>query len=98
MMSRVRPGSTFTPGPIVEDSVIERRYVPFAADGFARIAGRPAMTVLHLGPGLANGLANLHNAMRARSPVLNVVEKAGFSLAGFPKASAYLDACRARPV
>ncbi|HXJ33828.1 MAG TPA: acetolactate synthase large subunit [Candidatus Eisenbacteria bacterium] len=44
-----------------------------AADGFARMAGRPAMTLLHLGPGLANGLANLHNARRARSPVLNVV-------------------------
>jgi acetolactate synthase-1/2/3 large subunit len=44
-----------------------------AADGFARMAGRPAMTVLHLGPGLANGLANLHNARRARTPLLNVV-------------------------
>ncbi|GAA1397546.1 acetolactate synthase large subunit [Pseudonocardia kongjuensis] len=44
-----------------------------AADGFARIAGRPAATLLHLGPGLANGLANLHNARRAGSPVVNVV-------------------------
>jgi acetolactate synthase-1/2/3 large subunit len=44
-----------------------------AADGFARMTGRPAMTLLHLGPGLANGLANLHNARRARTPVLNVV-------------------------
>lgn len=44
-----------------------------AADGFARMAGRPAMTLLHLGPGLANGLANLHNARRAGSPLLNVV-------------------------
>ncbi len=44
-----------------------------AADGYARMAGKPAATLLHLGPGLANGLANLHNARRARSPVLNVV-------------------------
>ncbi|HEY6795088.1 MAG TPA: acetolactate synthase large subunit [Kineosporiaceae bacterium] len=44
-----------------------------AADGFARIADRPAITVLHLGPGLANGLANLHNARRARTPLVNVV-------------------------
>ncbi|RNI22972.1 acetolactate synthase large subunit [Flexivirga caeni] len=44
-----------------------------AADGYARIAGRPAMTLLHLGPGLANGLANLHNARRANTPVVNIV-------------------------
>jgi acetolactate synthase-1/2/3 large subunit len=44
-----------------------------AADGFARMAGRPAATLLHLGPGLGNGLANLHNARRAHSPVLNIV-------------------------
>ncbi|MFD1538919.1 acetolactate synthase large subunit [Nonomuraea guangzhouensis] len=44
-----------------------------AADGYARIARRAALTLLHLGPGLANGLANLHNARRAHSPVVNVV-------------------------
>jgi acetolactate synthase-1/2/3 large subunit len=44
-----------------------------AADGYARIAGRPACVLLHLGPGLANGLANLHNARRARSPVVAIV-------------------------
>jgi acetolactate synthase-1/2/3 large subunit len=44
-----------------------------AADGYARIAGRPAATLLHLGPGLGNGLANLHNARRAFSPVVNIV-------------------------
>src|SRR5579884_1293214 len=44
-----------------------------AADGYARIAGKPAMTLLHLGPGFANGIANLHNARRARSPIVNVV-------------------------
>lgn len=44
-----------------------------AADGYARMAGRPAATLLHLGPGLANGCANLHNAKRARTPVVNLV-------------------------
>ena len=44
-----------------------------AADGYARMAGRPAATLLHLGPGLANGLANVHNARRADSPMVNVV-------------------------
>jgi acetolactate synthase I/II/III large subunit len=44
-----------------------------AADGYARIAGRPAAVLLHLGPGLGNGLANLHNARRARVPVVVVV-------------------------
>jgi acetolactate synthase I/II/III large subunit len=44
-----------------------------AADGYARIAGRPAAVLLHLGPGLANGLANLHNARRAGTPVVNIV-------------------------
>jgi acetolactate synthase-1/2/3 large subunit len=44
-----------------------------AADGYARMTGRPAAVLLHLGPGLANGLANLHNARRARSPVLAIV-------------------------
>ena len=44
-----------------------------AADGYARMAGRPAAVLLHLGPGLANGLANLHNARRARSPVVAIV-------------------------
>lgn len=44
-----------------------------AADGYARMSGVPAMTVLHLGPGLAYGLPNMHNARRARSPMLTVV-------------------------
>ena len=42
-----------------------------AADGWARMTGRPAATLLHLGPGFANGIANLHNARRARTPVVN---------------------------
>jgi acetolactate synthase I/II/III large subunit len=44
-----------------------------AADGYARMAGMPAATLLHCGPGLANGLANLHNARRAATPVVNIV-------------------------
>ncbi|WP_411282694.1 acetolactate synthase large subunit [Lapillicoccus sp.] len=44
-----------------------------AADGYGRMAGRPAATLLHLGPGLANGIANLHNARRARTPLVNIV-------------------------
>ncbi len=44
-----------------------------AADGYARMADRPALTLVHLGPGFANGIANLHNARRARSPVVNVI-------------------------
>ena len=44
-----------------------------AADGYARMAGKPAATLLHCGPGLANGLANLHNARRAATPVVNIV-------------------------
>jgi acetolactate synthase-1/2/3 large subunit len=44
-----------------------------AADGYARMAGMPAATLLHLGPGLGNGLANLHNARKGKVPVVNVV-------------------------
>jgi acetolactate synthase-1/2/3 large subunit len=44
-----------------------------AADGYGRVAGKPAVTLLHLGPGLANGLANLHNARRAATPIVNIV-------------------------
>src|SRR5580698_1699350 len=44
-----------------------------AADGYARMTGAPAATLLHLGPGLANGVANLHNARRAKVPIVNVI-------------------------
>jgi acetolactate synthase-1/2/3 large subunit len=44
-----------------------------AADGYARMADKPASTLLHLGPGLANGLANVHNARRADTPMINIV-------------------------
>src|SRR5271167_2225422 len=50
-----------------------------AADGFGRIAGRPAATLLHLGPGQANGWANFHNARRAQTPIVSVIgEQATF--------------------
>ncbi|MFK7964398.1 MAG: acetolactate synthase large subunit [Burkholderiaceae bacterium] len=44
-----------------------------AADGYARMAGKPAATLLHLGPGLGNALANVHNARKARTPMVNIV-------------------------
>ncbi|HWD75820.1 MAG TPA: acetolactate synthase large subunit, partial [Solirubrobacteraceae bacterium] len=44
-----------------------------AADGYARMTGRPGATLLHLGPGLGNGLANLHNARKGKVPVVNIV-------------------------
>src|ERR1051325_6282284 len=44
-----------------------------AADGYARMSGKPAATLMHCGPGLGNGLAYLHNAKRAESPIVNIV-------------------------
>ena len=75
------PGTTEMPLVAALDSVAGMRAVlalfegvcTGAADGYARMTGGPAMTLLHLGPGLANGLANLHNARRANSPVVNVI-------------------------
>ena len=43
------------------------------ADGYGRMTGRPAATLLHLGPGFANGIANLHNARRAHTPIINII-------------------------
>ena len=52
-----------------------------AADGYFRMTGKPASTLLHLGPGLGNGLANLHNAKKARSGIVNIVgEHAGYHI------------------
>ncbi|MEP6701621.1 MAG: acetolactate synthase large subunit [Betaproteobacteria bacterium] len=52
-----------------------------AADGYYRMTGKPATTLLHLGPGLANGLANLHNAKKAHSAIVNIVgEHAGYHI------------------
>lgn len=75
------PGTTELPLVAALDRVGDLRVVlglfegvcTGAADGYARMTGRPALTLLHLGPGLANGLANLHNARRAGSPVINLV-------------------------
>ena len=44
-----------------------------SADGYGRMTGKPAATLLHLGPGFSNGAANLHNARRARTPIVNIV-------------------------
>jgi acetolactate synthase-1/2/3 large subunit len=44
-----------------------------AADGYARMSGKAAANLLHLGPGLGNGFANIHNAKKARTPMLNIV-------------------------
>ncbi|MEZ5826551.1 MAG: acetolactate synthase large subunit [Geminicoccaceae bacterium] len=69
-----------------------------AADGYARIAGKPAMTILHLGPGFANAIANLHNARRAFSPVVNLVgEHASWHLSADPPLASDIESL-ARPV
>ncbi len=52
---------------------LQENIVTGMADGYYRMAGKPACTLLHCGPGLANGWANLHNARRARSGVVNIV-------------------------
>ncbi|HZR50557.1 MAG TPA: acetolactate synthase large subunit [Streptosporangiaceae bacterium] len=75
------PGTTEMPLVAALDTVpgvravlgLQENVCTGAADGYARIAGKAALTLLHLGPGLANGLANLHNARRAHTPVVNVV-------------------------
>ncbi|MCP3883217.1 MAG: acetolactate synthase large subunit, partial [Sulfitobacter sp.] len=53
--------------------VLQEGVATGAADGYYRMAGKPACTLLHLGPGLANGLSNLHNAKKAGSGVVNIV-------------------------
>ena len=75
------PGTTELPLVEALDGVPEIRAVlglfegvcTGAADGYGRMTGKPALTLLHLGPGFANGVANLHNARRARSPIVNLV-------------------------
>lgn len=69
-----------------------------AADGYGRMTGRPALTLLHLGPGLANGLANLHNARRGRTPVVNLVgDQATWHVAADAPLTSDIDSL-ARPV
>ena len=60
-------------GDLTSVLVCEEKVATGAADGYARIAGRPVATLLHLGPGLANSLSNLHNARRAGTPIVNLV-------------------------
>ncbi len=84
------PGTTEMPLVAALDAVPEMRAVlglfegvcTGAADGYGRMTGRPALTLLHLGPGFANGIANLHNARRARTPVVNLIgDQASWHLA-----------------
>jgi acetolactate synthase-1/2/3 large subunit len=75
------PGTTELPLVVALDSVpglrsilcLHENVATGAADGYGRMAGKPAMCLLHLGVGLANGLTNLHNARRAFTPLLNVI-------------------------
>src|SRR5258707_10249039 len=75
------PGTTEMPLVAALDSAVGLRAVlglfegvcTGAADGYGRMAEKPALTLLHLGPGFANGIANLHNARRARSPIVNLI-------------------------
>ncbi len=58
---------------------LQENIVTGAADGYARMSDKPAATLLHLGPGLSNGLANIHNANRSRSGMINIVgDHAGY--------------------
>ena len=59
--------------PITPILTLHENVATGAADGYGRVARAPACTLLHLGPGLANGIANLHNARRARTPLINLV-------------------------
>lgn len=69
-----------------------------AADGYGRMLRQPALTLLHLGPGLANGIANLHNAYRARTPILSLIgEHATYHRANDPPLASDI-AALARPV
>jgi acetolactate synthase-1/2/3 large subunit len=77
---------------------LQENVVTGAADGYARMAGKPAATLLHLGPGLANGLSNLHNARRASSPVVNIVGDHASSHARYDAPLASDIAGFARPV
>jgi len=75
------PGTTEMPLVVALDGVAGIRGVlglfegvcTGAADGYGRMTGKPAFTLLHLGPGFANGIANLHNARRAHAPVVNLI-------------------------
>ncbi len=69
-----------------------------AADGYGRMMQAPALTLLHLGPGLGNGLANLHNAYRAKTPIVSLIgEHATYHRANNPPLASDITAL-ARPV
>jgi acetolactate synthase-1/2/3 large subunit len=53
--------------------VLQENTATGAADGYARMTGRPACTLLHLAPGMANGWSNLHNARKNRTPLINII-------------------------
>ena len=80
-ISFANPGTTELPLVMALDSVpglrsilcLHENVATGAADGYGRMAGRPAMCLLHLGVGLANGLTNLHNARRAFTPLPTVI-------------------------
>jgi acetolactate synthase-1/2/3 large subunit len=94
------PGTTEMPMVLALDSVpgirgvlcLHENVATGAADGYGRMAGKPAMCLLHLGPGLANGLTNLHNARRAFTPVLNVIgEHATWHLPADPLLATHIE-------
>ena len=65
---------------------LQENVVTGAADGYVRMAGKPAFTLLHVGSGFANGIANLHNAGRANTPVVNIVgANASYHQPNFPE-------------
>ena len=69
-----------------------------AADGYSRMAEKPGLTLLHLGPGFANGIAYLHDARRARSPIVNLIgDHATWHLPADPPLASDIESL-ARPV
>lgn len=95
------PGTTEMPLVQAMDSVpglrgilcLHENVVTGAADGYGRMTGSPAMCLLHLGPGLANGLTNLHNARRAFTPILVVIgEHATWHLSADPLLATEIEA------
>jgi acetolactate synthase-1/2/3 large subunit len=100
------PGTTELPLVIALEQVREIRPIlclaeavcTGAADGYGRMSGHPALTLLHLGPGFANGIAYLHDARRARSPIINLIgEHASWHLAADAPLTSDIESL-ARPV
>jgi acetolactate synthase-1/2/3 large subunit len=100
------PGTTEMPLVLALETVREIRPVlclfegvcTGAADGYGRMAEKPALTLLHLGPGFANGIAYLHDARRARSPIVNLIgEHATWHIAADPPLNSDIESL-ARPV